>query len=155
MKILLSALACDPGKGSELEVGFRALLAAASRHEVWVLTNSAAVPSVSRALHDYGCADRVHLEGIYFEVNDENYPRLTVPRFHWYYDRWQRKAAVRAAELERRIDFDIVHHVTLAANWTRAGVTVVDKPLVWGPLGGGVEMPLKLVGELGWRGIVE
>jgi glycosyltransferase involved in cell wall biosynthesis len=62
---------------------------------------------------------------------------------------------VRAAELDRRIDFDIVHHVTLAANWTRAGVTVVDKPLVWGPLGGGVEMPLKLVGELGWRGIFE
>ena len=49
MKILLSALACDPGKGSELEVGFRALLAAASRHEVWVLTNSAAVPTVRRA----------------------------------------------------------------------------------------------------------
>src|SRR5262245_18521583 len=155
MKILLSALACDPGKGSELEVGFRALLAAASRHEVWVLTNSAAIPTVRLALDECGCADRVHLEGIYFEVDDENYPRLTVPRFHWYYDRWQRKAAVRAAELDRRIDFDIVHHVTLAANWTRAGVTVLDKPLVWGPVGGGVEMPLKLVGELGWRGIVE
>ena len=131
MKILLSALACDPGKGSELEVGFRALLAAASRHEVWVLTNSASVSTVRRALHEYGCADRVHIEGIYFEVDDENYPRLTVPRFHWYYDRWQRKVAVRAAELDRRIDFDVVHHVTLAANWTRAGVTVLDKPLVW------------------------
>jgi len=155
MKVLLSALACDPGKGSELEVGFRALLAAASRHEVWVLTNSAAVPAVRRALDEYGYADRVHLEGIYFEVDDEIYPRLTVPRFHWYYDRWQRKAAVHAAELDRRVDFDVVHHVTLAANWTRAGITVVDKPLVWGPVGGGVEMPLKLVGELGWRGIVE
>ena len=155
MKILLSALACDPGKGSELEVGFRALLAAASRHEVWVLTNSAAVPSVRHALDEYGYADRVHLEGIYFEVDDAMYPQLTAPRFHWYYDRWQRKAAARAAELDRHIDFDIVHHVTLAANWTRAGVTVVDKPLVWGPLGGGVEMPVKLVGELGWRGIFE
>ena len=155
MKILLSALACDPGKGSELEVGFRALLAAASRHEVWVLTNSAAVPAVRRAIDEYGYTDRVHVEGIYFEVDDENYPRLTVPRFHWYYDRWQRKAQVRAAELDGLINFDIVHHVTLAANWTRAGVTGIGKPLVWGPVGGGVEMPLKLVGELGWRGIVE
>jgi hypothetical protein len=81
MKILLSALACDPGKGSELEVGFRALLAAASRHEVWVLTNSAAVPTVRRALDEYGYADRVHLEGIYFEVDDAMYPQLTAPRF--------------------------------------------------------------------------
>ena len=155
MKILLSALACDPGKGSELEVGFRALLAAASRHEVWVLTNSAAVPTVRRALHEYGYADRVHLEGIHFEVDDEMYPQLSVPRFHWYYDRWQRKAAVRAAELDRRIDFDIVHHVTLAANWTRAGVAVINKPLVWGPVGGGVEMPLSLLGELGWGGLID
>ena len=50
MKILMSALACEPGKGSELEVGFRALLAAASRHEVWVLTNSATIPIVRRAI---------------------------------------------------------------------------------------------------------
>jgi glycosyltransferase involved in cell wall biosynthesis len=155
MKILLSALACEPGKGSELEVGFRALLAAASRHEVWVLTNSATVPLVRKALEQYPWADRVHLEGIYFDVDDQLYPQLTTPGFHWYYDRWQRKAAVLAAELDRRIDFDVVHHVSLAANWTRAGVAVVNKPLVWGPVGGGVEMPLSLLTELGWRGVVD
>ena len=36
MKVLLSALACEPGKGSELEVGFQTMLAAASKHDVWV-----------------------------------------------------------------------------------------------------------------------
>ena len=79
MKILLSALACDPGKGSELEVGFRALLAAASRHEVWVLTNSATIPIVRRAIQEYPWADRVHFEGIYFDVDDELYPQLQYP----------------------------------------------------------------------------
>jgi hypothetical protein len=34
-------------------------------------------------------------------------------------------------------------------------VAVLDKPLVWGPVGGGVEPPLRLLGELGWRGFVE
>ena len=155
MKILMSALACEPGKGSELEVGFRALMAAASQHEVWVLTNSATVPVLRRAIQQYPWADRVHLEGIYFDVDDALYPRLTAPGFHWYYDRWQREAAVRAMELERRVDFDVVHHVTLAANWTRAGVTVVDKPFVWGPVGGGVEQPLRLIGELGWEGMFD
>jgi glycosyltransferase involved in cell wall biosynthesis len=155
MKILMSALACEPGKGSELEVGFRALLAAASRHEVWVLTNSATIASVQRAIGDYPWADRVHLEGIYFDVDDELYPRLTAPGFHRYYDRWQRKAAARAAELDRQIGFDVVHHVTLAAHWTRAGVTVVPKPLVWGPVGGAVEMPPSLLRELGVRGALD
>ena len=45
--------------------------------------------------------------------------------------------------------------MTLAAYWTRAGVAAVDKPLVLGPVGGGVEPPLRLLGELGWRGFVE
>jgi glycosyltransferase involved in cell wall biosynthesis len=155
MKILLSALACEPGKGSELEVGFRALLAAASRHEVWVLTNSATVPIVRRAIEQYPWAGRVHLEGIYFEVDDALYPRLSATGFHRYYDRWQRRAAVRAVELDQQIDFDVVHHVTLAAHWTRTGVTAVHKPLVWGPVGGGVEMPPSLVPELGVRGVSE
>jgi glycosyltransferase involved in cell wall biosynthesis/thiamine kinase-like enzyme len=155
MKILLSALACEPGKGSELEVGFRAVLAAASRHEVWVLTNSATIPIVRRAIQEYPWADRVHLEGIYFDVDDELYPQLTVPGFHRYYDRWQRKAALRAVELDALIDFDVIHHVTLAASWTRAGITSVDKPLVWGPVGGGVETPLSLLADLGWRGLLD
>jgi glycosyltransferase involved in cell wall biosynthesis len=155
MKILMSALACEPGKGSELEVGYRALLAAASQHEVWLLTNEATVPIVRRALEREGLAERVHFEGIYFEVNDELYPQLTAPGFHRYYDRWQRRAAARAIALDRVVDFDVVHHATLAAYWARTGVAVVDKPLVWGPVGGGVDTPGGLLSELGWRGLLE
>src|SRR5215813_3397673 len=155
MKILMSALACEPVKGTELEVGFRALLAAASCHEVWVLTNTATIPIVRRAIQEYPWADRVHFEGMYFDVDDELYPQLSTPGFHRYYDRWQRKAARRAVELDERINFDVVHHVTLAASWTRAGVAIVDKPLVWGPVGGGVETPLSLLPDLGWRGLVD
>ena len=155
MKILMSALACEPGKGSELEVGFRGLLAAASRHEVWILTNAASIPAIRRAIDGHADADRIHLEGIQFDVDEQLYTELTVPGFHWYYDRWQRRAAIRAVELDRRIDFDVVHHVTLAAYWTRTGVAAVRKPLVWGPVGGGVNPPLSLLPELGWRGLVE
>jgi glycosyltransferase involved in cell wall biosynthesis len=155
MKILLSALACEPGKGSELEVGFRAMLAAARFHDVWVLTNKDSVPAVRCALDGRPEAQRIHLEGLDFGVDAEGIALLSIPGFHFYYDRWQRRAAARAVELDRQVDFDVVHHVTLAAYWTRTGVAVLEKPLVWGPVGGGVEAPLSLLGELGWRGFVE
>src|SRR4030095_949314 len=151
MTILMSALACEPENGSELEVGFRAVLAAALVHEVWVLTNQDSIPAVRRGLEGRSEAERIHLEGIDFGVNAEGIALLTIPGFHFYYDRWQRRAAARAVELDRLVNFDIVHHVTLAAYWTRTGVAVLDKPLVWGPVGGGVETPLRLLGELGWR----
>ena len=155
MKILMSAMACEPGNGSELEVGYRALLAAARAHEVWVLTNKESIPALERALASRPEAERIHLEGIDFGVDAEGLALLTIPGFHRYYDRWQRNAAARAVELDRQVDFDVVHHVTLAAYWTRAGVAVLEKPLVWGPVGGGVEPPLGLLRELGLQGGIE
>jgi glycosyltransferase involved in cell wall biosynthesis len=76
-------------------------------------------------------------------------------RNHWHYDRWQRNAGARGVELDRRVGFDVVHHVTLAAYWMRVGVATVSKPLVWGPIGGAVDPPVRLLSELGARGLVE
>lgn len=136
-------------------MGFRALLAAASRHEVWVLTLPESIPKIGRALDRDPRAGRIHMEAIEFRSKGRNLDDLTSLEFHLGYDRWQRQAAVRATELERDIGFDVLHHVTLASYWTRAGVGAVRKPLVWGPIGGGVDAPLRLLPELGFRGIME
>jgi glycosyltransferase involved in cell wall biosynthesis len=155
LKVLLSALACEPEKGSEPEVGFRTVLAAASRHEVWVLTASESLPAIRKALRQNPRVDAIHLEGLEFGVSPEQIIHLNAIDYHRRYDRWQRAAAERAQALDRDVDFDLVHHATLASYWTRAGVSIVDKPLLWGPVGGGVDPPLRLVTELGPRGTVE
>lgn len=149
MRVLLSAYACEPDRGSEPEVGFRALLAAASRHEVWVLLNDEGVAPLERCLRRAGLGERVHLHPIPLGVVPQTLGHV---RYHRHYDRWQRRAAAMAAELHRRVDFDVTHHVTLAAHWTRPGVAMVDKPFVWGPVGGGVQPPLSLMTELGVKG---
>jgi glycosyltransferase involved in cell wall biosynthesis len=155
VKVLLSALACEPGKGSELEVGFQTMLAAASKHDVWVLTNTGTLPATRQAVERSGRSDRIRLIGIQFGVNPEQFAHLTVPGFHVHYDRWQRQAAEVAVDLDRQADFDVVHHVTLSSYWTRVGVAAVAKPLILGPVGGGVDPPLRLTPELGRRGVAE
>jgi glycosyltransferase involved in cell wall biosynthesis len=155
MRVLLSALACEPGKGSELEVGFRTVLTAASKHDVCVLTNGETTHATQLAIDRAGLADRVRLVGIPFGISSEQFARLTVPGFHVHYERWQRLAAEVAARLDGEVDFDVVHHVTLSSYWTRVGVAVVRKPLVLGPVGGGVDPPLRLFRELGPRGMAE
>jgi glycosyltransferase involved in cell wall biosynthesis len=155
MRLLLSAFACAPGIGSEPEVGLRTLLTAARRHEVWVLTQRHMAEATRRFLAGEFEAERIH-----FEVVD---PPVPAPRgglrelatVQWQHDRWQRRAAAHALALDRRLDFDVVHHVTLAAYWMRAGVAALDKPLVWGPVGGGVEPPWRLLSQLGARGVLE
>jgi glycosyltransferase involved in cell wall biosynthesis len=155
MKVLISALACEPDRGSEPEVGFRAMLAAAEEHEVWVLTLPEAIPAIERQLADDPRAGRIHLVSIPFRSTRPILRNLTSWEFHGEYDRWQRRAVSKAHELDERIDFDVVHHVTLASYWTRAGVATLDKPLVWGPIGGGVDPPMRLLPGLGVHGIAE
>jgi glycosyltransferase involved in cell wall biosynthesis len=152
VRVLLSAFSCEPEKGSEREVGFRALLAAASRHEVWLLTRSVSVPVLRRFLVGHPLAGRIHLEAVPVDFDEDGFGRT---KFHWNYDRWQRGAARRGVELDRQVDFHVVHHVSFATVWTRVGVAAVPKPLVWGPVGGGVEPPWRLLPELGLRGVLD
>jgi glycosyltransferase involved in cell wall biosynthesis len=152
LRVLLSAFSCEPGKGSEPEVGLRALLAAAEHHEVWLLTSTTGVPALQRFLASHPLRPNVHVEPIPFGIDERG---LGLASFHWYYDQWQRRAMRRAVELDRAVGFDVVHHVTMSTIWTRVGVAAVPKPLVWGPVGGGVEPPMHLLLELGLRGLLE
>jgi glycosyltransferase involved in cell wall biosynthesis len=155
MKILLSAYACEPGKGSEQEVGLQVMLAAAHRHDVWVLTRENSIGLLEEYLAQHPLRDRIHLHGIDLDGPIRRLKRTGLPGLHLYYDAWQRLAGVRAAELDRRFDFDVVHHATFAAYWTRAGVSRLGKPFVWGPVGGGVSTPPQLIRELGAAGMRE
>ena len=152
LRVLLSAYSCEPGRGSEPEVGLRVLLAAAERHEVWVLTTTICAPGLLRFLEEHPLGRRVHVEPIPLGVDER---KLGLTTFPLYYDQWQRRAMWRALELDRVVDFDIVHHATMSTIWTRVGVAAVAKPLVWGPVGGVVEPPLRLLGQLGIRGLLD
>jgi len=155
MKVLLSAYACSAELGSEPRVGFQAMMAAARDHEVWVLTQPDMALALEQFLKGHPFQDRIHLEPIHPVA-----PVLTggvreFAKAHWLHDRWQRNAAARSVELDRHANFDVVHHVTLAAFWLRVGVAALDKPLVWGPVGGAVNVPWPLVTELSRRGLAE
>lgn len=155
MKILISVWACEPGRGSENEVGYRTVMAAASQHEVWAITNPSAVAGLRRALPDNDTTRRIHLQPLEFGVTGDQFEHLGMVGFQRYYEAWQRQAARLASELDARVGFDVVHHATLSSYWTRAGVASLDVPLVWGPIGGAVNAPMSLLPELGVRGIIE
>jgi len=156
VRVLLSAYACGPGVGSEPEIGLRTVLAAATKHEVWVLTQPQMAEATRRWLAERDLASGVAVLGIGPDHPGDRHDGLKgLWRAHLANDRWQRIAAHRAVELDADIDFEVVHHVTLAAYWLRTGVSVLAKPLVWGPVGGGVDAPWRLLTQIGGRGLLE
>jgi glycosyltransferase involved in cell wall biosynthesis len=155
MKILMSAYACEPDRGSEPEVGLRAMIAAAAKHDVWLLTRANNLQPLHRFLERHPARSRIRLEGFDLSPRDLRLKGRGLLGLHWYYDRWQQEAAKAAERLDHQVDFDLVHHVTFASHWTRAGVSRLSKPFVWGPVGGGVDPLPALFPLLGVRGTAE
>jgi len=146
LKILMSAYACEPGKGSEPGVGWRwALEAARLGHEVWVLTRENNRPGIEAALPGVGAVAASRLHFVYYDLP----PRLRAWKrgghgVHLYYFLWQWGAWRRARGLHGQQHFDAVHHITFGVTRQPSFMGRLGIPFIAGPLGGGERTPLAL-----------
>ena len=137
-KILLSAYACEPNKGSEPEVGWQWAVNIARKHEVWILTkeNNRHTIDENRA---------VASEDIPWD--NMNFLYLHLPKWmvFWkkgnrgmrlYYYLWAKKAYKIAKELHKAVKFDIVHSVTFVSLTQPCFLYKLDAPFVWTVAGG-------------------
>jgi glycosyltransferase involved in cell wall biosynthesis len=152
LRILLSAYACEPGKGSEPGVGWYAARSLASRHDVWVLTRANNRPAIERALAG-AAAGGPHFA--YYDLPKwAGWWKRGTRGMQAYYYLWQLGAWRIGRQLHRRIGFDLVHHVTFAKYWTPSFLALLPLPFVWGPVGGGERVPGSLRGTFGVLGAV-
>ena len=153
--MLLSAYACTPNAGSEPGVGFETLRAIALDHNVWVMTRRKNVEPLERYFRLHSTKGTVHIAGLDLSSKATRLKKRLGPLgMHWYYDRWQELARSRMEELSESVRFDLVHHITFATDWAKAGVAGSEVPFVWGPIGGGVNAPARLISSLGAAGVV-
>lgn len=142
MKILLSAYACEPNKGSEPGVGWTWATELAKKNEIWVLTRDNNRPVVETYLKEN--PDSV-MNGVHFE-----YIGLPKVLTFWkkgrrgmrlYYSMWQWKAANTACHLEEKIKFDYAQHITFVSYTQQSYLYRMKVPVVWGPVAGGENIP--------------
>jgi glycosyltransferase involved in cell wall biosynthesis len=147
VKVLVSAFACQPGRGSEPGAGWNWSIAASSDNEVWVLTREENRASIEAELE----ARPVRALRFVYVPERRLSDRGVFPYYFRYY-RWQLDALAEARRLDAEIQFDVIHHVTFANVWLPAMTCFVGKPFLLGPVGGGPRIPLRLYRELGVRG---
>jgi glycosyltransferase involved in cell wall biosynthesis len=149
--ILLSAYACEPGKGSEPGMGWHwAIEIARLGHEVHILTRENNLGAIRSELARHPDL-RVYAVGY-------DLPRWM--RF-WkkggrgaalYYSLWQRGACQFARRLAVDISFDLVHHITFAVFRQPSFMGRLGIPFILGPLGGGEATPSRLLRTYPYRG---
>jgi glycosyltransferase involved in cell wall biosynthesis len=147
MKILLSAYACDPLRGSEEGSGFNWLWqVAALGHEVWCLTTPRGRANLDRVLAERAAdpvAVRIH--PVYVTVPPAvDYAYRWQPGVYLHYLVWQYQAWRVAQQLDTIVHFEAVHHVTYNSLQMASWLWRLHKPLLLGPLGGGMTAPASL-----------
>ena len=150
MSVLLSAYACEPGKGSEPGVGWNwACTLAELGHEVHLITRSNNRFVIARELARLG----VPITASYCDL-----PPWAIwwkrhgSGIYIYYLLWQVQAYLHARRLLKRRSFDRAHHVTFASFRQPTFMWGLGIPLLFGPVGGGETMPAALRRGLPWMG---
>jgi glycosyltransferase involved in cell wall biosynthesis len=152
MKLLLSAYACAPDRGSDHAVGWNwATEAHKLGHEIWALASPAHRDSIKRA-----CDENPILNGIHWafpEVKGWPLKQGIEPKWERTYNLlWQRAALHHARDLQAQVGFDVVHHLTWAGIRAPTFLGALTAPLVIGPIGGGETSPPALRDKIGLRG---
>jgi glycosyltransferase involved in cell wall biosynthesis len=154
MKVLLSAYACEPDKGSEPGIGWNwALEIARLGHKVWVLTKANNQPSIN--CNKLSLPERNNIEFLYYDLPGwSSWWKRGSKRIHLYYILWQFGAYHFVKKINNTVKFNLVHHITFGTFRFPSFMCMLGVPYILGPVGGGETAPLKLRFKYPIKGLI-
>lgn len=155
LKVLLSCYACGPNYGSEAGMGWNFATQIAQYHDVHILVEK---DEFEEKVTTYSQEHPEKVAHMHFHfIRRKHHETLRLfwpPSYYWFYRAWLKKAYQYAIELDREHHFDLSHHITIAGYREPGYLWKLDKPFIWGPVGGHSNSPWCLIPSLGLRGIL-
>ena len=142
MKVLLSAYACDPTRGSEPGSGWNWVYHTARiGHEVWCVTRISNKKNIEDWLAQHPIAN---LHVIY--VAAPRWMEYLLLRYHQpavypHYLAWQYRTYQVAKKLHQEEKLDVVHHVSYGSLQLGSHLWKLGIPFIFGPIGGAQKIP--------------
>jgi glycosyltransferase involved in cell wall biosynthesis len=162
LRILLSAFACSPDRGSEAGVGWQIATRLARHHDVTVLCGDLgpARTTEESLLRYFGSNPKI--PGLNIEYVGPTRETGLLCWLHgkpglwslYYaaYHAWQKKAFAVAQDLHSVRPFDLAHQLTYTTYREPGYLWRLPVPFFWGPIAGAADVPLSFAGVLGVRG---
>ncbi len=153
---MIVAAAVHPEKGSEPGLGWGWVRALAGLHNVHVITgeregNREAIES--RLDHE-----PVLRKSLSFSFIDRPDPPLSLkhitPIYYHFYRKWHKQAFKEAVRISESAQFDLVHQLNMTGFREPGYLWKMEKPFVWGPVGGTANVPLRFFRDLGISGTI-
>lgn len=140
-KLLLSAYACEPNKGSEPGVGWYWSTQIANRgHDVWVLTRKNNKIKIEEYWNNHKKPENLFF--VYYDLPDKMaWWKKGNKGVHIYYFLWQIGIINTVRKLHKEINFDFIHHITFVTIHQPCFLFIFKCPFFYGPAGGGDVVP--------------
>ena len=140
-KIFISAYACEPGKGSEIGVGWHWVLEMSKYFELWVMTRSNNEKPIQAWFAEHPQEDR-GIHWVYYDcpkyVKRFKHQMRGVRR---YYILWQYMSNDFVRTIMRENNIRIFHHLTYGNVIWNVSSYGQQQFFVWGPVGGAETIP--------------
>ena len=137
-KILISAFACQPNKGSEFNINWNwAVGLARLGYEVHCLTLRTNRP----AIEEVEVPENLHFEYVELPFGLQAIHEISEGFLYLHYIMWQWHAYQRAKKLHKKLKFELVHHVGWGSIQLGSFLYKLDAPFIFGPAGGGQKAP--------------
>lgn len=153
LKILISCYACSPYHGSEPGMGWGFVKGLSNSHELHVLVES---EKWEASLRKYLASNP--MDSVYFYFLPKRRARtlrkIWPPSYYWFYKEWQQKAFLKALELDKIHNFDLIHQLNMVGFREPGYLWRINKPFVWGPIGGLENSPWSFLPSLGIKGMI-
>lgn len=152
MKVLVNCYACSPYRGSEPGMGWNFVKCLAKHHELHIITESKYQTDLEKYFSE-NPEERKYYRFYYIKRERHNILRkIYPPSYYWFYKAWQKKTFKFAKELDKKYNFDIVHQLNMIGYREPGYLYKLEKPFVWGPIGGFNITPWKLLSSMGTYG---
>jgi len=153
LKVLVSAYACSPYKGSEPGVGWGFVSALGRLHDLWVIVEEEKFRAdIERYLAGHPEFPRSIRFQFLRKRRNRLLRRLWPPSYYWYYRRWHEEAFALAQRLHHEVGFDLAHQLTMVGFREPGYLWKLGIPFVWGPIGGMGLFPWRFLTEVGVHG---
>ena len=143
-RILISAYAISPVRGSEYGAAWNTVMHLSSQHELWVLYGmSDDHMGDTQTMLDYIKNNRI--KNVHFVEVRANKLAMAINMlnkiglgwfFYFAYYLWQKAALAAAFEICKTVDIDVVHQLGPIGFREPGFLWQLNKPMVWGPIGG-------------------
>lgn len=133
MNILISAYACEPLKGSEPGVGWNLSVALAQRHHITIVTRLKNKESIKNYLNIHPTEN---IEFFYYDLPQWGLKLKKMFGTQLYYILWNLMLISKIKRWIKKHPIDLIHHITFNQYRTPAFGFFINKPFVFGPIGG-------------------